>query len=135
MRRIQPDGELTFGKHDGCFISDPDVPTHYLEWMRKTIHVLTPEERFQLDRELARRALSGHSRAGNQSRTGSRSSNFATAKLPSGVTPDAILELISAGRQALAKRFHPDVGGDTEKMKTVNQAADFLERQVELIAG
>ncbi len=38
-------------------------------------------------------------------------------------------ELVEAARRVLAKRHHPDVGGDEETMRAINAAADrILER-------
>jgi uncharacterized protein (DUF3820 family) len=48
-------------------------------------------------------------------------------KLPAGVGLSEILAVVSAGRQAMAKRLHPDVGGSHEQMQLANQAADWLE--------
>ena len=39
-------------------------------------------------------------------------------------------EVIAAGRRALAKHYHPDGGGDDERMKRLNAAADSLEASV-----
>jgi hypothetical protein len=39
-------------------------------------------------------------------------------------------ELISAGVRSLAKKYHPDLGGDTERMQAVNACADWLRSQV-----
>ena len=48
---------------------------------------------------------------------------------------DIVDELVGAGLRGLAKRYHPDlVGGDGEKMKSLNTAADWLKAQVRSIA-
>jgi hypothetical protein len=39
-------------------------------------------------------------------------------------------EVIAAGRRALAKQYHPDGGGDDDRMKRLNAAADSLEASV-----
>jgi hypothetical protein len=38
------------------------------------------------------------------------------------VSPDAPLSVAAAALKALAKRHHPDVGGDTEMMQRLNNA-------------
>ena len=49
--------------------------------------------------------------------------------------PDIVDELVGVGLRSLAKRYHPDVaGGDGEKMKSLNGAADWLNAQARLIA-
>jgi len=35
-------------------------------------------------------------------------------------------ELVEAARRVLAKRYHPDAGGDEETMRAINAAADLL---------
>lgn len=44
-------------------------------------------------------------------------------------------ELVSAGLRALARRHHPDVGGDHETMIRVTHAADWLVAQARSLAG
>jgi hypothetical protein len=39
---------------------------------------------------------------------------------------EVIEELIGAGLRAMAKRHHPDLGGDLRKMQEVTSAADWL---------
>lgn len=41
---------------------------------------------------------------------------------------DIYQELIEAGRRALAKKYHPDLGGSEEMMKAVNAVADRAVR-------
>jgi hypothetical protein len=43
---------------------------------------------------------------------------------------DEAREVIAAGRRALATQCHPDGGGDDERMKRLNAAADSLEASV-----
>ncbi len=38
----------------------------------------------------------------------------------------APIELVEAARRVLAKRYHPDAGGDEETMRAINAAADLL---------
>jgi hypothetical protein len=40
------------------------------------------------------------------------------------------LAIIREGRKALARKFHPDVGGSTEEMTRLNRAADRLRSNV-----
>lgn len=46
--------------------------------------------------------------------------------------PDPVLAtaVISAGLRSLAKRHHPDVGGDTRTMQLLNAVAEWLKRTV-----
>jgi hypothetical protein len=38
-------------------------------------------------------------------------------------------ELAAAGVRTLAKKYHPDCGGDNSRMAAVNQAAEWLRSQ------
>lgn len=46
------------------------------------------------------------------------------------VSPDAEPEVIDMAYKALAKKHHPDVGGDVEKMKLINEAYHVLRDPV-----
>lgn len=46
-----------------------------------------------------------------------------------GCTEDADLEVLQAAYRALAKKHHPDRGGDPEVMKLVNRAWDEVQRE------
>lgn len=37
-------------------------------------------------------------------------------------------EVIAAGRKALARKYHPDTGGDVKRMQALNSCADWLEK-------
>ncbi len=39
-------------------------------------------------------------------------------------------ELVEAARRVLAKRYHPDAGGDEETMRAINAAADLLLKRI-----
>jgi len=39
-------------------------------------------------------------------------------------------ELVEAARRVLAKRHHPDAGGDEETMRAINAAADLLLKRI-----
>src|SRR5262245_60469889 len=44
-----------------------------------------------------------------------------------------VQESIEAGRRTLAKKFHPDSGGSTEKMQMLNSTCDFLKSRMALV--
>jgi len=99
--------------------------------MARTIEDLGSDERRVVEAECRERT--GRYAGGHPNGT----PNYAaTPQLPDGVTPTLLLDVISAGRQTLAKRFHPDAtGGDLERMKCVNIAADLLEQQARQFAA
>jgi len=126
-------GELRFGTHKYKRLET--VPTSYLQWMLKGLDGIEDDERAQVEAELFARDIKANARTANGERRHQRQEHQRrpftqpSANLPAGITPDVLLNLIAAGRQTLAKRLHPDAGGDLEQMKRVNVAADFLEQQ------
>ena len=122
---------LCFGTHDGVRVED--VPTSYLTWMARTIDGLSADERRIIEAECLQRGENCRSRYSRRDHSTPKSPTMAS--LPSGVTPTLLLDVIAAGRQTLARRLHPDAGGDTERMKAVNVAADLLEQQARQFAA
>jgi hypothetical protein len=144
-------GFFTQGRHTGKSVSDPDVTANYLrmvlwqdlgerveEIIRKELtrrgevhfdatynEAYRREKRAQKARQASRQSADGYSQAGSP-----RPKSTSAPSLSPGQS--ALIEVINAGRQALAKRHHPDVGGDEAKMKSVNQAADTL---LEMVRG
>ncbi len=133
---------ICFGKHDGTRLTD--APRSYLSWMLRSIDALSWDEKRAIEMEINRRNLhddpaANQERQGRSTRGQDSGNRYHTSggsiALPADVTPQTIIELISAGRQAMAKRHHPDVGGDTTKMRVYNQAADYLEKQARSLVG
>ena len=52
-----------------------------------------------------------------------------------GLGPDATSDDVRAARRELAKRHHPDRGGDPAAMQAVNEAADDALRRIGVPAG
>src|SRR6185295_3164892 len=97
---------LWFGKFRNCELET--VPEDYLCWMVDNM------DRESL-RELARGEL--------ERRAAVRQQTTIVGSF------DAItLEMIEAGYRVLAKRFHPDVGGDSRKMQQLNEAMERFRR-------
>ena len=92
------DGTLKFeyGKYQGVAVSE--VPSDYLLFLRYHNKEYTKE----FDRVLRERG-----------------------ELPFPTVP-RIEEVIIAGQQSLAKKYHPDCGGTNQQMKEVEAAADAL---------
>ena len=132
-------GEVRFGAHKYKRLEQ--VPTSYLQWMLKGLDGLEDDERRQVAAELFARDIKANARTANGERRHQRQEQQRrpftqpSANLPAGITPDVILNIIAAGRQTLAKRLHPDAGGDVQAMKRVNVAADFLEQQARALAA
>lgn len=148
-------GVFTQGKHVGKSISSPDVSAAYLRMVmwhgdfgshvddvikaeltrRGEVHfdakynqAYRSERRQQAMRERVYEAF--QEKIGGAARSQGTPQPKNTSAPTLSQSQLGMIEVINAGRQALAKRHHPDVGGDAEKMKQVNQAADALVTMV-----
>jgi hypothetical protein len=128
---IDYDGTILFGKvYKGQNLRDAD--SDYLEWVLLNVKRIDTRERDAIRTEIGIRIDRAKREANDYSRAHNRPD---TPRVPAGVTPDIVIEVISAGRRALGKRYHPDAGGDHEKMVQINAAADFLETQARQLQG
>jgi hypothetical protein len=102
---------IPFGRYRGTPLSK--LPTDYVEWLL-TIELRDPLATAVRD-ELARRR--GRDRRGGEAPPAAERAR----------------ELIDAGYRALAKRYHPDHGGDLRAMQQLNTAAEWLRRNIEVL--
>jgi hypothetical protein len=136
---VLTDGTLSKGKYSGKRISDPEVTAQYLRFLYWQCDFGAAIDD-AIGRELARRKEpltdatnnqqscdAARDRRAQEQRAWRAGQGRGHAPITQGslsVNKDIFAEIITAGRQALAKRNHPDVGGDSEKMKSINIAAD-----------
>jgi len=121
-------GRFYGGKYKGFFLADDNVDASYLRWVYWNCD-LEEFKRDMLAEELDNRHEPLFDRYNNeQSRNAKQRASQPPILVPK-PTIDALvfLEIVTAGRKSLAKKYHPDVGGDNEKMKEINQTADLLE--------
>ena len=116
---------IPFGKHSGVLFKD--IPLPYLRWFCKWYGTEAddPDEDLlqSVQKELKRR----DNPQPRQERKREQQKPPRTERIPIGVHPRIALELVSEGRRALARKYHPDVPfGDLESMKQVNATADWL---------
>lgn len=98
---------MRFGKYRGTPIQALD--DGYLAWLARQ-NWINADLREAVEAEITNRGEgTGHPRPRLES-----------------APPDVVDELIQAGYRALAKKYHPDVGGDTERMQQINRAVDAL---------
>jgi hypothetical protein len=97
---------VPFGRFRGVELAD--VPDDYLRWLHGLDDLREPL-RTAVAEEYAFRF----------------ESEAAVPPLPADVKPMAE-ELVSAGYRALARLHHPDQGGQTKTMQTVNHAVEWL---------
>jgi hypothetical protein len=109
---------LPWGKYKGTPISD--VPSSYLCWITEEAENIRPALRQAAHEELAHRF--GRS----------PSPPPPPPPLDRHRCPDVSVaaDLVAAGLRSLAKRHHPDSGGDTKTMQLVNATADWLKAAV-----
>jgi len=101
---------MPFGKYRGWDLRD--LPEDYLDWLEGLPDLRNP---------LARAVCCEVSR-----RQQEQEPHEALQRQPDAGTMAAAGELVAAGYRELAKRNHPDVGGDTATMQAVNAAAAWL---------
>lgn len=94
---------LWFGKYNGVELSD--IPDSYLMWMCDAM------SRESL-RDLA------HDELKRRQRSTCRTDNM----------DQIVREIIEAGYRTLAKKYHPDLGGDTRKMQQLNSTIEKLRK-------
>ena len=97
---------MPFGKHRGKQVST--IPKNYLMWVVDNCHDISPTLRFELERQLELRLLSGRA-----------TPSVTFAKL----SPDWYRQL--------AKEFHPDKRGSHDAMIAVNRAKELLTEMAE----
>jgi hypothetical protein len=108
---------MPWGKFRGWLLTD--ITSSYLCWVLESAEYASPVLRAAIQDVL-------------QTRFGSPTS--APPPPPRrGACPDTSLasEIVSAGVRTLAKRHHPDVGGDTATMQKLNATADWLKGTVQ----
>ena len=124
------------GKHAG----EPlyDVPLSYLKWAVKTMDSLSASEKAALHAEIyrqeERRSDQGYGGQGGGWRRPPLPPSGGL-RLPAGSDPETAVEVIRAGRRALALKHHPDHGGDPSRMLAVNVVADYLESTLKQLTG
>lgn len=108
---------MPWGKFRGRRLAD--IESGYLCWCLDHADSLQPDLEFAIRAEL-------------RSRFGAPASSSPPPVARRSPCPDPALaaDLLSAGLRVLAKRHHPDVGGDTAVMQKINAVAEWLKRTV-----
>jgi hypothetical protein len=105
---------MPFGPYRGKELAS--LPTDYLAWALRAV----PEEGL---RHALRAEYKARIRRARQHRNGHEPSGGAST------APGLSRELVERGRRELARKYHPDVGGNNgELMKGVNLLADWLPK-------
>ena len=104
--------KMPFGRHAGQPLGSIDVG--YLTWLAARADLRQP--------------LAGHVFAVLAAR---RLKDEAVERTLDDVAdPEIAAEIVTAGLRALAKRHHPDAGGDAERMTRVNVTAAWLRERL-----
>ena len=102
---------IPFGKFKGTLLCD--LPGDYLAWLQ-TIELRDP----------LRAAIFAEA----------KEREFEHSNQINGVPHIAVVdELIGAGLRALAMKYHPDRGGNPEKMVAIYTAVDWMRSQVRML--
>jgi hypothetical protein len=106
---------MPWGKHKGVPLDEIDAG--YLNWIVEKATATSSGLRDDVLAELARR------------RRAEAPPPPSSWRKP---CPDPVLagEIVTTGWRALAKKHHPDIGGDTGTMQRLNATADWLKTQV-----
>jgi hypothetical protein len=100
--------KLPFGRFKGQYVAD--LPDHYLAWIATQDWVKDPLRAAIIEEY--------------ESRACQHSNNQRYLLLPSAaVAAECIIE---SGYRQQARKLHPDVGGDHERMLALNSAVDWL---------
>jgi hypothetical protein len=101
---------LSFGKYRGQDTSQ--VPASYLRWL---------EETQSRDLDQLRDAMEARGLTTNRPRPRERVI-YQNIPIPPPAPPPLVKEMVRTGYKTLAKRYHPDLGGNTQQMQELNQA-------------
>jgi hypothetical protein len=69
----------------------------------------------------------------SNSTSGNGSSYSPPGRIPAIVDRETALEIVEAGRRALARKHHPDTGGSNELMAKINSISDWLEEYLKSV--
>jgi uncharacterized protein (DUF3820 family) len=106
---------MPFGFHKGKTLGT--LPDDYLGWLA-SLPDLWPALRSAVEQEIKRRGM-------KQAEHASRAT--ATDVCPN---PEIARQLIDRGLRVMARENHPDVGGDHERMISINNCAAWLRSQL-----
>lgn len=106
---------MPWGKFRGRCLTE--IESSYLVWCLEKADSMTPSLRQAIRDELGTRY--GRPAA----------SSAPPPALPRKACPNSAVavDIISAGLRTLSKKHHPDVGGDTAVMQTLNAVSDWLK--------
>ena len=96
---------MPWGKYRGLPLER--IESSYLLWVIEKADLTDGELEYEIRRELGARFMTG-------------------IRHKSCPDTDLATQIVDAGLRALAKRHHPDVGGDTRTMQTLVSTADWL---------
>src|SRR5262245_30672800 len=108
---------MPFGKYRGWLVSD--LPMDYLFWLR-SLPDLRPNLKSAIEWEWTQRL-----EADERSRRQSECRPSSMDRLLGQENSQLFIELVQAGRRALALKYHPDRNGDSTQMARLN---DFVDR-------
>ena len=120
---------MPFGRHRGEPLDE--IPDSYLAWL---LTRALREPLYSQVRDEARRRTTDEEDTHQAYRDYQRR-EYAPPRRHAVPPASDVDDLIASGLHALAKKYHPDLGGDLRRMQAINHAADWLRAKVrELLA-
>jgi hypothetical protein len=110
---------MPFGKFKGRRLAD--LPAEYLDWLYSLETLYAPTAR-AVEAEWLRR------HAGRSTNNGAWQASR-HGPIPAAAQA-AATQVVQEGYRALTRKWHPDVGGDAERMRALNVAVDWLRARI-----
>lgn len=121
--------EMPFGKYRGREIKD--IPDNYLIWVLQNVDLWDLDLKEEIESFVGEHEFRGSRTASSDRGWKKRASGATETPPPTDGTKQRIRDAIDQWRGKLARRFHPDRGGDVQTMQVINQASDDLAQAIE----
>jgi hypothetical protein len=125
---------MPFGKYAGRPIKD--LPDGYLQWLSK--RDISCGLRAAVDDEVRNRSGRNHDGSGHRYQSQDQRSDDRAHGVSISIPADHLAlvnDIVHEGFRALAKKQHPDAGGDTRQMQILNGVANLLRSQLNSAGG
>jgi hypothetical protein len=122
---------MPFGRFKGVDIQD--LPSDYLSWLVENIELRQPLLE-AVDHEVKARKRATDDQSHHSARERRKILPSTSLRLSSDQV-NLVREIVEAGYRAVARRCHPDAGGDAHEMVRLNLIAESLRAQLTELEG